>query len=65
MKVGDEVFFAKGESIRKGIVTKVLGTQLRVEFMDFVVVDEYRVVPVPAVEHPAAPAPVIGKKKKK
>ena len=49
MKVGDKVFFAKGESIRKGTVAKVLGTQLRVEFVDFVVIEEAMVVAVPVL----------------
>lgn len=50
MKVGDEVFFARGEAIKRGTVAKVLGTQLRVEFVDFVVIDEAMVVPVPVLE---------------
>lgn len=68
MNIGTKVLFARGEQICTGIVTKVLGTKLRVEFQDFVVIEESAVVPFPELEHAPvsiAAAPVISKKKKK
>lgn len=72
INIGDEVFFARGDNILVGTVAKVLGAQLRVEFKDFVLLNENMVVPVPkekpvilAQSGKEAPTTMVQKKKKK
>ena len=49
MNIGTKVLFARGEQICTGVVAKILGTKLRVEFQDFVVIEESAVVPFPVL----------------